>query len=351
MADYTMNVAYKSADKTLAAVDAAILADQEDWRRDHLGASQIGKSCAAALWWSFRWATKPEHSARLLRLFRRGHEEEDRFARLFRDAGMNLVQADPATGEQFRWKDGHFGGSMDGAITGLPESKQWHVWECKTIGLKGFNNLIKLGVEKAQPTHYVQMMIYMYWSGMERALYSSVCKDNDAIHLERVDLNKEVALKYIERAQDIIASDVPMERVSDDPSWYECKWCDHQETCHGSKPPQVSCRTCTHVTFNRDGSTTCERYQVELTGDQQRSACADHLFNPSMLSNWAEPVDANNDENWIEYRLDNGLTITNGSSHPSQVSSREIAAVPNPSFYGDETFNTLREQFDAKVCP
>ena len=42
---------------TLTAIYADYEARQGDGFRDHLGASIIGKSCARALWYDFRWVT------------------------------------------------------------------------------------------------------------------------------------------------------------------------------------------------------------------------------------------------------------------------------------------------------
>lgn len=54
---------------TLSAIYASYEARQGDGFRDHLGASLIGKSCARALWYDFRWATPARHTGRILRLF------------------------------------------------------------------------------------------------------------------------------------------------------------------------------------------------------------------------------------------------------------------------------------------
>jgi hypothetical protein len=349
MAALEFNAAIKTADQTLAAVEAAVLRDAEDWRRPHLGASQIGRSCTAALWWSFRWASDPGHEPRVLRLFARGQREEDVIVSLLRSAGIRVIQDDPNTGRQYSFRDGHFGGSMDGAAQGLPESKAWHVTEFKTAGRKAFEQLTKIGVQKAQPTHWAQMQCYMHWTGMERALYVSVCKDDDRLHLERVDYNHEAAERFIRRAQDIIATDAPMERISEDPTWYECKWCEHHGVCHGDRAPRVSCRTCSHVTFRRDGTTHCGLHDVVLAVEHQKTGCEQHLYNPAMLRNWATPVDASEEENWVRYYVPSiEAEITNGSGREHFTSS-EIAAAPTPEIFVDKKLLALRDAFDGRI--
>ncbi len=129
---------------TLTAIYASYEARQGDGFRDHLGASIIGKSCARALWYDFRWVTPSRHSGRLLRLFETGQLEEDRLVRNLRATGATVLEVDPETGRQFRVEahGGHFGGSLDGVALGLLEApKTWHVLEFKTHSAKSFAEL------------------------------------------------------------------------------------------------------------------------------------------------------------------------------------------------------------------
>ena len=55
------------AEKTLAAINQAIEADQDDSPgRAHLGGSSIGRECSRELWYTFRWASSKLHKARIL---------------------------------------------------------------------------------------------------------------------------------------------------------------------------------------------------------------------------------------------------------------------------------------------
>ena len=87
---------------TLSAIYASYEARQGDGFRDHLGASLIGKSCARALWYDFRWATPARHTGRILRLFETGQLEEARLVRDLRATGATVLEVDPETGRQFR---------------------------------------------------------------------------------------------------------------------------------------------------------------------------------------------------------------------------------------------------------
>ncbi len=58
--------------------------------------------------------------------------------------------------------------------------------EFKTHSAKSFADLAAKGVEASKPQHVAQMQIYMHLTGITRALYVAVCKDTDALHIERV---------------------------------------------------------------------------------------------------------------------------------------------------------------------
>jgi len=274
-----------------------------EWRRAHLGGSQIGQPCERALWYGFRWASAPEFPGRVLRLFDTGHREEARLVADLRAIGIEVHEVDPDTGEQFRVSahGGHFGGSIDGAGRGFQESSQWHVLEFKTSNTKRFRELKAKGVEKARPEHYAQMQVYMHLTGMRRAYYLAVCKDNDEIYGERVRYSKADAEQLIERARRIIAADSPPPRLSEDPEYYICRWCDHRPICHGDMLPEVSCRTCLHATPELDGDRrwSCARWQKDLSLGEQKAGCSEHLYIPGVTP-W-EVADADPAENSVTY--------------------------------------------------
>ena len=276
---------FKLATQTLDAIDAATLAQAESGFRPHLGASQIGKNCERALWLSFRWAKRAKFPARILRLFARGHREEANLTALLQSAGVRVSTFDPATGKQYRLGGAHFSGSCDGMAENVPEApKTRHIVEYKTSGAKAFAKLQDYGVQKAQPTHYDQMQCYMHWSGLTRALYVSVNKDNDELHIERIDYDKEHAESLQAKAERIIYADRMPEPVSADPSWYECKFCEYHDQCHGSRMvSEVNCRTCCHSTPTKQGRWHCARWQSDIPTDAQRTGCDSHVLHLDLV--------------------------------------------------------------------
>lgn len=296
---------------TVDAIYAAYEAGQGDGYREHLGASLIGGPCDRAIWYSFRWATRARHAGRLLRLFDTGHLAEARFVADLRRIGVTVHETDDATGRQWTLRDdsGHFGGSMDGVAIGFPEApKAWHVCEFKTHSAKSFTALAKDGVEKAKPLHWTQMQAYMHLAGIERAFYLAVNKDTDALYQERIRYDAEAGLRIVARAQRIISSPTPPERISTDPAWFQCRFCDHAEACHGDAVPERHCRSCLHSTPAAAGEWVCERQRMKIDADQQRAGCSAHLFIPALIH--GEQTDAG--EDWVAYRLPDGSEWRDG---------------------------------------
>tara|TARA_R110000751_G_scaffold194737_3_gene300136 strand:- start:63 stop:1190 length:1128 start_codon:yes stop_codon:yes gene_type:complete len=342
---------------TVAKLYRALEDRTVDSPRPHLGASVIGRPCARELWYSFRWGTESDFNGRLLRLFRRGHQEEGPLVEDLRNAGVTVLDADPRTGKQFQFSvlGGHVGGSMDGAGQGFVESNKWHLLEFKTANDKSFKQISKQKVRKAKPEHWAQMQLYMHWSGtnketrLERAMYIVVNKNTDEIYLERIKYDAKEARKYEDRAKSVVESPVPLERISEDPSWYQCKFCSAAKICHQKALPVVSCRTCTHATpeLDGDGRWSCSKHNTDLNDAAQRAACGQHVYIPDLVT-VGEYVGGNEEENYAEYKLPDGRKFRNGGTGRNAYSSVELRAL-DVSLIADKGVEDIRESFGALV--
>ena len=298
--------------------------DAGDWRREHLGASILGHRCDRYLWLSFRWAAKPDHSGRMLRLFERGNREEEWVVRDLRRAGLKVEEVDPETGEQFRVGSGHYGGSVDGLVTGLPsaeDDEETHVLEIKTSNKKSFERLKKKRVRSAQPKHYVQMQLYMDGLQLEHALYVCVCKDSDEIYIERVAFDQKIADKNIERGYAIIDATEPPAKLSrehppcvltrKEGTRYPCQY---WGLCHGSHMPERNCRTCVSSTpgTNENGEPTwsCAALEEDFALKEQREGCDCQMSIPSIVN--ADVLEVDEDNRQITYQFDDGEQVTEG---------------------------------------
>lgn len=300
--------------------------------RLHLGASEIGKPCDRSLWYSFRWVTNKKYPGRILRLFSTGVRAEDRFFKELKNVGATVYDRSPDTGQQIKFEShgGHFGGSCDAVAQGLPyEPEKWAIVECKTHSSKSFNELAKLGVQKAKPEHYIQMQIYMGLSqGIERALYIAENKDNDDLYDEWVTFDREVFSLYIQRAKAIINIPTPPEGVSKDPSWYQCKFCDHKSACHGEQVAEFNCRTCSFSTPKENGTWHCQAHNKTLSAQDQINACRSHVFIPHLIP-FAEPIDGG--DNFVTYETNKKTQFSNVAegikTNYMSFTSRELSGI------------------------
>jgi hypothetical protein len=289
---------------------------QQDAPRPHLGASIAGKQCARAIWYQWRHAYTKKHEGRLLRLFKTGHLSEDRIIAELRQAGYEVKDRDE-NGKQFAFSDlgGHFAGSCDGMIK---IGDEWHLLEVKTHNQKSFDDLVKNGVKQSKPQHAGQMFIYMHYFKLSKALYVAENKNTSEIYTEVVEANESGTMALIESIKGIISdeSKIP-ERISNNPTWYECKMCDFYDICQGDTFPNAGCRTCGFVTVADGGNWHCEKHKANVPFEYQGQGCGNHIYIPPIISKW-KPIEMKDDT--VTYSNDKGETLVNGKNgEPSKA--------------------------------
>ena len=339
-------------DGLIERIESAYAARADLTPRAHLGASVLGGPCERQLWYGFRWSgIDIQHDGRVLRLFARGQREEDVFFDLLRLAGA-IVHTHADDGKQFRFQQsglgGQLSGSLDGIISGLPEAPDKpHVLECKTHNSKSFHKLCKEAVKESKPEHYDQMQLYMHWTGLDRALYMAVNKDDDTLYIERVAADPERARQLVAKATRIIEAQNPPARISEDPAWYQCKFCNVAKICHGTALPVVNCRTCLHSTpltgDRTDGAWHCAKWETEIPADEAAKAQNCHRYIPELVT-FAECIDVYGTGD-IVYECPNGEQFLNGETQPAYLST-ELRAI-DPEMFGK--IEAIKEAFDGRV--
>lgn len=250
------------AEQIKADIDRYCQLAYDDGPRSHLGASEIGHKCSRYLWYKFRWAFHEEFSGRMQRLFNRGHKEEDRFIEWLRGIGVEVIQTDSA-GKQMRMSaiGGHFGGSCDGHLfMARYQFDDVVLVEMKTYGVKSFNKLKEEGVQKAKPQHWSQMCVYGVGFNIRYAVYIAICKDTDEIWIEVFELDPSHGNELLTKAHRIIVSAEPPPRLSDNPSFFECKWCPAHRICHTGEALERNCRSCRHSSPIDGAEWQCAKY-------------------------------------------------------------------------------------------
>ena len=325
-------------DKIAFAIDS-VHESAKEMPRQHLGASMLGHPCDRWLWLSFRWGVAQEFEGRIRRLFRRGLNEEATIISDLESIGVSVT--DTQTKIDF---GSHLGGSIDGIVSNLPDSKLKHVIEFKTQSLKSFNDIEAHGVKKSKPMHWAQMQVYMLGAKVDRALYYAVCKDDDRIYTERVRLCPESAKAYVERGQRIALTErMPEPMVGASPSWYQCKYCPAYDMCHKTHTTkQANCRTCAHSTPRDDSTWHCARWDQTIPTDAQHAGCDSHVIHPDLVP-WKM---AGSSGDWSAIYDINGKQVINGEDgyHSSEmVANLELVLADDPNV------NALREGFGGRI--
>lgn len=348
-----------STTPTMHAIDEALEKSQETKPRPYLGMSAIGDPCARRLWHGFRWAAMRHIKARGLCAIEDGHRGEDLMAeRLRLVAGIELHTVG-ADGRQFGFVavNGHFKGHMDGAIRGVLEApKSWSVWEHKQTNEKKFNDLKSKVIEHGEKEalkhwdeiYYAQAVCYMEMTGMERHFLTCATPGGRDYTSVRTNANPKYAKALLEKAERIINATTPPERLSNDPNFYQCRWCPFIDICHNDAAPLPNCRTCAHAKPVDDGKWACTYHNKNITYNDQLKGCDDHRYLPTML-NFAEPIDGSQADNWVKYRhKETGKEFYNGGPG---FASREIYAVRDKRALdgGDAFINEIKSKFNGEL--
>lgn len=309
--------------RTVAAVFKSIQDNAKEWRRPYLGPSVLGRPCERHLWLLFRWASKPAHSGRLLALFERGDREEEVQFRRLEAIGVRI-----SARQAHCHIAPHVVGHVDGVALGLVEApRSPHVIDIKTASRRSFDKLLKAGAEEWKPEYWAQLQLYMPGMECDRAVLWVVCKDDDRLYMERFRSDPAAAKALLTKAERIIYAPRPLSRISEDPSWFECRFCDHYDICHGGQHERLerNCRTCVSSTPQRDGTWRCDFFNTKLRLEKQWAGCDQQLLIPDLLpSTWrAESVNERKRE--VRYSdpagnvwVDSGGRLRNATDRESQ---------------------------------
>lgn len=254
----------------------------EKWpssHRKHLGISIIGEPCSRRIWYTFRWVKLIEFEARMRRLFQRGHREEPHFEDFLIWAGIQTQTIDPRTNKQYLLSsvEGHYGGSTDGIGIITWADKLPIILEFKTHNKRLFTLLKEKGVKVAQPKHFAQMCGYGYGFEVKYGLYCAVNKDDDDWHFEFLELDLNYGMQLEKKASDIITSKTPPARISDNPAFQACTFCDFKGICHNNEPVEINCRSCKMSEPIAAAKWKCNRFNAEIPKNFIEKGCPEHL--------------------------------------------------------------------------
>ncbi|MFC6441016.1 hypothetical protein [Bowmanella sp. JS7-9] len=330
--------------------------------RPHHGASQGGEPCLRKQWYSFRHVSKVVFDGRMLRLFARGHREEQFFVDDLRSIGLDVQNVDRA-GNQFRLvcpDNKHIGGSCDGYfragfdIDVIPRGTIG-LCEFKTFNAKSFKKLVDAqSVADVKPLHYAQMQLYMGWSKLGWCIYLAVCKDNDELYCEIVRFNQSDFMYHENNMIRVVAANEPPERITENKSDFSCRYCDRSDVCWEEQfTLNISCRTCVYAMAANDGSWRCQHEAGDpIIGDlghETTKGCDNHLIIPALLAKVATPIGSDVETNSITYETRQGNHFANARA--GGFTSWELAKIisVNPSLLDAGSLVAIKAAFDAEI--
>jgi hypothetical protein len=294
--------------------------------RSHQGASGIGNECGRAIQLGWKWVVAPKFDERVLRLFNRGHLEEARFIAMLQCVEGIQLWFETEEGGQFKFSDhGHYGSALDGIAQGIPDVPPGApcYTEFKTASDKKFNAFVKKGCKVENFTYYVQTQQCMKYYKLPYTLFMVVNKNTDELHAEIIEYNEQIANAYSERARDIIYANEALPRISNQPTFFACRFCDVKQVCFGKQLPEINCRTCTHWSPKTDGTFACARGHTEVVNHKTNcfTGCSDHVFDPTLLPQLSF-LGGNHESNYSVLCTREGHEFKQG---PDNVKSNELA--------------------------
>ncbi len=313
------------------ALEAIIAADVDAYcqilypaeHRNHLGGSELGKECWRQLWYKFRWVKLEKPDGRVRRLFNVGHMAEPRFISYLRGIGFEVKEfaqelwyseqlneykilewnADKSGGtgsflpviEHYRFVDaekrgivikqwrihgawGHYGGSLDGMCKAPAryeiEGDLILLNEYKTNGTgSGYAKVAETTLAKAKPEHFAQMSQYGYKYGIKFGLYMIENKNDSDITFKIIELDWNLGAQLEKKAESIIFSKEAPPRISENPSFFNCKYCHHKPICFDGEVPERNCRSCRNASPVEDAQWKCALHDAIIPQDFIPIAC------------------------------------------------------------------------------
>ena len=215
-------------------------------KRLYLGASRLGVACERQL--QFEYAQAPvdygrDFQGRILRIFERGHLNEESMVTWLRGAGFDL-RTHKANGEQYGFSvaEGRLQGHIDGVFVDGPDGFAYPaLWESKCLGAKSWRDVEKKGLAISKPVYAAQVAVYQAYLDLHEhpAIFTAVNADTMEIYAELIPFDAAVAQRMSDRAVRVITATEAQEQLPRaylDPTHFECKFCSYAERCWRATP-------------------------------------------------------------------------------------------------------------------
>ena len=360
--------------RTIEVIDQALVDQCEsEVPRGHLGLSGIAEPDIRTQWLKFRWSLPDTPPGRTLRIFNMGNMVEDEVVRILKVAGFDVWEVDPDTGKQFNFKffGGHFAGSADGVVRGIPETEKPLLLEIKSAKSSKFKELQKFrkeslndneALQKWNKSYYGQVQCYMPNLGLGLSLFVVYNKDTSELITMIIEPEKYFWEGMKETGLRILEATAPPASTFPNRNWFEIKKYkseEYQRVYWGDQLPEPNCRNCLFAEpvldeDRVDAAWRCKFLDCERSLEQQCKGCPDHLFIREMVP--AEHVQDHIQDGAIEYKTFDGERFFNASQMDfakTIFTSKELAEVSKQGLTKDTLFDPitseLREEFHGRI--
>jgi hypothetical protein len=148
--------------------------------------------------------------------------------------------------------------------------------EFKTNGTgSGYSKVAEQSLSKAKPEHFDQMCQYGYHYKLKYGLYLIENKNDSAITIKIVELDWNRGAELERKAQEIITAKEPPNRISDNPAFQICQWCDFKDICHDGKLPEKNCRSCKMSKPVDQRQWFCDKHSAIIPADFIPKSCSE----------------------------------------------------------------------------
>jgi hypothetical protein len=120
------------------------------------------------------------------------------------------------------------------------------------------------------------MQAGLWLSGLKRALYVAVNKNDEAYYIERVRRDDEFIAKLKTKVDAVVSNPLTPPGISLKANAPGCTYCVYAEVCVGQAAPERNCRSCGNATVEANGEWGCALLNITLTQKAQLVACPEY---------------------------------------------------------------------------
>ena len=114
---------------------------------------------------------------------------------------------------------------------------------------------------------------------LAHGMFVAMDKNNSEIYIEFIEFDQDhFELLKLKEKEVLFATNInEFTRISNNPSWYACKFCDAKDICQSSGSIESNCRTCNNVQKQVDGEWYCVK-RGNISSEEQETPCDEYCI-------------------------------------------------------------------------